>query len=51
MAFLDELLKKIKKPLDTLPDWARKSPVKVASEYLSPTSNQGRNFWSTKTAE
>jgi len=51
MSFLDDLLKKIKKPLETLPDWAKKSPVKVASEYLKPTSNQGQNFWSTKTAE
>ena len=36
MAFLDELLKKIKKPVQ---------------QYFDPTSNQGQNFWSTKTAE
>ena len=35
MAFLDDLLKKIRKPL----------------EYFNPTSNQGQNFWSTKTAQ
>ena len=35
MSFLDDLLKKIRKPL----------------EYFNPTSNQGQNFWSTKTAQ
>ena len=35
MAFLDELVKKLKKPF----------------EYFDPTSNQGQNFWSTKTAQ
>ncbi len=51
MAFLDKLLKKIKQPVQSLPDWVKKSPVQVASEYLKPTSNQGQNFWSSKTAQ
>jgi len=60
MAFLDDLLKKIRKPLQAIdtPEERRaivsnatNRAITGAKQYFDPTSNQGRNFWSTPPAK